>query len=81
MTAADGLTLKKAEKGKLRELLEKEQDRDLTYYTKDSTEDYLTALETARTVESDETLTIRDQQRVEDAKTALEEAIRKLRGF
>ena len=79
MTAADGLTLKKAEKGKLRELLEKEQDRDLTYYTKDSTEDYLTALETARTVESDETLTIRDQQRVEDAKTALEEAIRKLR--
>ena len=78
-TAADGLVLRKAEKGKLRELLEKEQDRDLTYYTKDSADGYLAALETARAVESDKALTIRDQQRVEDAKTALEEAVRGLK--
>ena len=73
VTAMENLRLK-ADKDVLEALLNEGQGMDLTRYTEESAAVFRAALASAQAVFEDETLSVMDQQKVDDAVAALKEA-------
>lgn len=71
--------IKPADKQKLKELIDKAEGLDLSKYTKESADVLKVALEEAKAVMADESLSINDQDKVDRASKKLDDAIKGLK--